>query len=236
MTKKLIASVFTIIGMLFLFILQTVFGAEVTEFWNTEIRPSIVQNGWEWVFSVIEFTASFWGGVLTALILVLVVERTVARLVADTQYPSTTQRPETRLRIRLDPNGTAIEEINQNIIWQQTIVGVDTISNNIKANSGQLFRGDTISIAFAEPIDYERPIVETFGHTAKLSGSYPLSRNGYVFVFLDGLPPVLDIYFPKPRYYEQKSIENVSSKSSSASGDNGKKSDSNFTEATTTSP
>lgn len=222
--------------MLIAFIIKTIFGAEIAEFWNATIRPFVEKNAWDWILTTLEFTATFWGGVVVTLILILVIERTLAKLAGRTLNPSVKARLETRLRIRVDPNGTAIEEINKNTIWQQTIWGVDTISNGTEDNSGQVFRGDTISIAFTEPIDYERPIVETFGHSAKLYGSYPLGRNGHVFVFVEGLPPVVDIYFPEPGYYEQNTNENITKSSPVVSAEIRKNSESNSTKLADVSP
>lgn len=118
-------------------------------------------------------------------------------------------RPETRLRLRVDGTGNAAQEINQNINWQQTVLSMEGQKDGADNVAMRLVRQDTISIAFGSPIEYERPIVETFGHTVKQVGSYPLGKNGYVLVFMDGLPPVIDITFPPPGYYEQKSIENI---------------------------
>ncbi|MCB1384676.1 MAG: hypothetical protein KDJ80_01950 [Nitratireductor sp.] len=114
-------------------------------------------------------------------------------------------RPLTRFRIRLAGDGTAIEELTQNVVWQQTIANFETTPVDPK-NGGtvRVFRVDTISCAFPVPVEYERPEVNTFGHNAQLVGSYSLGIYGHVLMFKDGLPPLMDVLFPPIGYYADR--------------------------------
>ncbi len=116
----------------------------------------------------------------------------------------------TRLRIKALPDGTAVEQINQNVIWQQVVL---SMTGHGDKGEVPIVRHDTISFAFVEPIDHERPIVESFGHPIKVVGMYPLGGRGYVISINDGLPPMLEITFPPLGHYEQETIRNLQQES-----------------------
>jgi hypothetical protein len=118
-----------------------------------------------------------------------------------------TPRPDTRLRVRIDPAQTKIylQDGESNIgNWQQTIVAMGSEEKN--GDKKSIFHADTISMTFAQDIDYERPIIESFGH--KLGGwnFYSLGRKGAVFQFYDSIQaPMIEIWFPPIGYYAEQS-------------------------------
>jgi hypothetical protein len=65
---------------------------------------------------------------------------------------------------------------------------------------------DTFSVVFTEPIQYERPIIESFGHKLGGFNFFSLGTRGAVFQFFDSVQaPMIEIWFPPPGYYEQQS-------------------------------
>ncbi|WP_193188742.1 hypothetical protein [Nisaea sediminum] len=115
-------------------------------------------------------------------------------------------RPDTRLRLRLDPsgNGQYVEVSGSNIeSWQQAITRME--SQNQNEPNGVVFHNDNLAITFTIPIEYERPIIETYGHQITGYNFYPLGRTGVFFQFLGALqPPAIEIWFPPFGYYQSR--------------------------------
>ena len=124
----------------------------------------------------------------------------------------TSGRPDTRLRLRLDPAGTRnyLQESETNIAnWQQTIVAMS--SHDTANNTMPIIHADTFSLVFTQPIDYERPIIESFGHKLGGFNFYSLGTRGAVFQFYDAVQaPMIELWFPPPGYYAQQSSIKVS--------------------------
>ncbi len=120
------------------------------------------------------------------------------RIIAEPKPP----RPDTRLRIRLGDDGTFLQEAAINIDgWQQTchsfsVKGVGGVESN---------QFDTLSITFEVQIDYERPIINTYGHKTPRVNFFNIGRNGSVLQFLDKIEaPIFEIWFPPIGYYDEK--------------------------------
>jgi hypothetical protein len=117
------------------------------------------------------------------------------------------QRLETRLRIKLDPSGTKnyLEESQSNIFsWRQTVVLIEGKKKDGSSNS--ILHNDTFSIIFERDIDYERPIIESFGHQVGSYNFWPMGKKGCVFQFFDGpKAPLMEIWFPPLGYYGSRS-------------------------------
>lgn len=115
-------------------------------------------------------------------------------------------RPETRLRLRLDPSGTRnyLQESKSNVAnWQQTIVAM---SAQEKDTTTSIVHADTFSMVFTEPVEYERPIIKSFGHKLGGFSFFSLGTRGAVFQFYDAVQaPMIEIWFPPPGYYDQQS-------------------------------
>ena len=114
-------------------------------------------------------------------------------------------RPDTRLRIRLDPSGTRqyLQVAQSNIYrWQQTIVAMEGMGAE---GSQPLLHVDNLSIVFDEAIEYERPILEPFGHKLGSYNFFRLGNRGAVFQFFDRIQaPLVEIWFPPPGYYAER--------------------------------
>lgn len=113
---------------------------------------------------------------------------------------------ETRLRLRRDPSGTHqyLQVAQSNIDrWQQVVVHMD-FSGEGGARKQPAFHVDTLAITFAEPVDYERPIFETFGHEMPGYSFYSLGKSGALFQFVGALDtPVIEVWFPPLGHYER---------------------------------
>jgi hypothetical protein len=115
-------------------------------------------------------------------------------------------RPDTRLRLRLDPAGTKnyLQESESNIgNWQQTIVAIGAEDKD--NNKTTVLHTDTFAMTFTEPVDYERPIIDSFGHKLGGYNYYSLGTRGAMFQFYDAVQaPVIEIWFPPPGYYANR--------------------------------
>lgn len=116
-------------------------------------------------------------------------------------------RPDTRLRLRLDPAGTRnyLQDAESNISnWQQTIVAMD--AHDDKKQTTPIIHADTFSMTFVQPVDYERPVIESFGHKLGGFNFYSLGTRGAVFQFYDAVQaPMIEIWFPPIGYYAEQS-------------------------------
>ncbi len=113
---------------------------------------------------------------------------------------------ETRLRLRLDPAGSGYHllESQSNIAnWQQIFLALTELHDLGESKIG--YRADCISIIFAVPTVYARPIIDTFGSNLKSYNFHPQDTNGYVVV-AEGLANVglIEIWFPPPDHYESR--------------------------------
>lgn len=108
---------------------------------------------------------------------------------------------ETRLKLRLDPAGSGnyIQEAEKNVEgWQQTVMAITV---------DQMHRCDTISMVFKSPTPYERPVVDTFGHSLEGIGLYSLGPKGYVLVLYgSNQPGMIELWFPPLGHYAAKSV------------------------------
>ena len=110
-------------------------------------------------------------------------------------------RPDTRLRLRLGPSGSRyyLQEASSNIEhWQQALVSMQG-----QANIGKepLYHNDTLVVTFTEEVDYDRPIIDSFGHELGGYNFFPLGRKAAMFQFFgDNQAPMVEIWFPPPDY------------------------------------
>ena len=114
-------------------------------------------------------------------------------------------RPDTRLRLRLDHSGTRhyLEERQTNIYsWRQTIVSMQGVAG---VGRDPLLHVDNLSVIFEQDIEYERPVLEAFGHALGGYNFFLLGTKGAVFQFVDRIQaPVVEIWFPPPGYYANR--------------------------------
>lgn len=143
---------------------------------------------------------------------VILVGGAIAGAIAFNAAPSqgaANTRPDTRLRIRLDPAGgrNYVQDGQSNITyWQQTIFEMSAQD----ANKTPIIHVDTISLTFDQDIDFERPTIESFGHKIGGYNYYPLGRKGAVFQFYDAISaPMIEIWFPPLGYYAEQSKKNA---------------------------
>ena len=59
------------------FILRTVLGVEVEEYWNGTLQPFLEANAWGWVATMSSFLTTFSGGVVVALVVVTAVRMSI---------------------------------------------------------------------------------------------------------------------------------------------------------------
>jgi len=116
-------------------------------------------------------------------------------------------RADTRLRIQLDSAGTGhyLQVRKSNVeCWQQTIVAMD---GDGAGEAKRLFHVDHLAITFATDIEYERPIIEAFGHELPGYNFFSLGKKGAIFQFFGQMQaPVVEIWFPPLGYYEQRAL------------------------------
>lgn len=118
-----------------------------------------------------------------------------------------TPRPDTRLRLEIDPAGTwNYHQLKaENILrWQQFVY---SIGGRKKKNGPKeiLFHADVISLTFENDIEFERPIISSFGHVLGGYSFYPLGQKGAMFCFVGAIQaPVIEIWFPPLGYYAQR--------------------------------
>lgn len=121
-------------------------------------------------------------------------------------------RPDTRLRIRLDPNQTNHyfqDKINNIFSWKQTVmqVSVDGVDGH-----RTVIHCDHIIVTFEEDTEYERPIVDSFGAPIPGYSFFSLGKKGAISQFTDRIQaPTIEIFFPPLGYYN--SIEKLKSDS-----------------------
>ena len=191
---------------------------------NTSER-SRVSQGWGWGWD--QLAVKYWGPVVTALTdrldpfwvvsglsftvgaaLALWIDSLFRRRGTEPAPPvaAPRPRPDTRLRLRLGPTGSRyyLQEASSNIEhWQQALVSMQGQTNIGKE---PLFHNDTLVVTFTEEVDYDRPIIDSFGHELGGYNFFPLGRKAAMFQFFgDNQAPMVEIWFPPPDYYAEKS-------------------------------
>jgi hypothetical protein len=76
---------------LFFVIPGTIFRVEIEEYWNGTIQPFIEANSWSGVATMFSYIPTFWGGVVSTLLLLLVVDR--CRLFIGRRWPISQRSP-----------------------------------------------------------------------------------------------------------------------------------------------
>jgi hypothetical protein len=114
---------------------------------------------------------------------------------------------DTRLRLQLDPAGTGHYhqvEAHNIYTWQQTFIRLSGYGPEGQ-NLGPVFNGDTVSIIFETAIEYDRPILNSFGHSLNSFNFFDLGDRGALFQFVGEVrSPILEIWFPPRGYYSSK--------------------------------
>ncbi|MCX7304755.1 MAG: hypothetical protein NTV73_10515 [Hyphomicrobiales bacterium] len=59
--------------LLLLFLVRTIFGVEIEEYWNGTIQPALEANAWSWVATMLSFVPTFWGGIVFTMATLLIV-------------------------------------------------------------------------------------------------------------------------------------------------------------------
>ena len=112
---------------------------------------------------------------------------------------------DTRLRLRRDPAGTNhyLQEEAHNIHrWHQPVYKMDAEGRRGKVAT--ILYIEAIAITFETPIDYDRPVVEAFGHTLPGYTFFPLGTRGAFFFFnAEVATPVIEIWFPPVGYWDE---------------------------------
>lgn len=192
--------------------LKAIFDVTVQDFWKDTIAPYLSAKLGPWSTSMLEAIGPYWAGFGSAFLIIFLVEMVFAwrrSRLSPTLENLNVSYTETRLKLRLDPAGTKnLLEISQNNVsaWRQSIVKFSGVKENGEANPGLVFHTDTISMTFDRPINYDRPIVEAFGHQLGGFNFYPLGTQGAVFQFYGGVQAgMLEIWFPPIGHYAAQS-------------------------------